>query len=121
MASLDSTIASFQDLCDSIVALSSDFERESSGLDQDIRRQLEEFKGFNSQAQQVHALEERMKLGKEKANLLSSRLRATGSELDDMETKELGLQTRINQRLRILWAVVAVGILSIIIAITVKK
>ena len=120
VSDLDSSIASLQDLLDSTRALASEFQRESSDLDLEIRRQLDDFKGFASQAEQVHALEERMKSGMKKAEVLGNRLRTTGDELDELEKKNLGLQSRVTQRFRMFWTAVAFGVLSLVVVMVLR-
>ncbi|KAI9927320.1 hypothetical protein MW887_003707 [Aspergillus wentii] len=58
ITALNSTISSFQELSDSTSALFDGFEREVTGLDQEIRKQIGELKGFQPQIQKIESLEE---------------------------------------------------------------
>lgn len=118
---MNSTISSFQELSDSTSALSNDFERESTGLDQEIRKQLEEFKGFDPQSQKVLALEERMRAGKKKVEELSTRLEIARSDIDDWEKREHELQIRNSRRLRIFWTAVAASVLVLVLAVAIRS
>lgn len=120
IAKLNSIIVSFQDLADSASALLKDVDRETEGLEHEIRRQLEELKGFNAQAEKVLALEERMKVGKKKIEVLGNRLRAAGNEIEDWEKREDRLRTQTNRRLRIFWVAVVTSVLVLFIAIAIQ-
>lgn len=115
MASLTSTIALFQELSESVSAICNDFERETSSLDQDIRKQMRELNSFQPQVQKIERLEERMSSGKSKAEALGKKLEAIRDEIDRWEKREAEWQTRVARRLRIFWAVVTASLLIFLI------
>ncbi|KAE8355862.1 hypothetical protein BDV28DRAFT_162273 [Aspergillus coremiiformis] len=117
LAALHATIASFQELSDSTPELFSDFERETTGLDQEIRKQIGELKDFQPQMQKIEALEKRMRVGRMRAEALSCRLEEMRKEIDCWERKEAECQIRISRRLRIFWVVVSAGILILAVAL----
>ncbi|KAE8145794.1 hypothetical protein BDV25DRAFT_62253 [Aspergillus avenaceus] len=121
LAALHSTIDSFQELSDSTSLLFENFERETSGLDQDLRRQTSDLREFQPQIQKTEALEERMRTGKERAETLSGRLAEMRKEIDLWERREIECQTRISRRLRFIWAVVATGILTFVLALIIQN
>lgn len=121
IAALNSTMSSFQELSDSTSTLFADFEHETKNLEQDIRKQLVELKGFEPQIQKVESLEERMRVGRTRASALSDRLEAMRAEIDHWEKREMEFQTRVNRRLRIFWAVVIVVVLTAAIVLVIQN
>ncbi|KAB8205669.1 hypothetical protein BDV34DRAFT_99078 [Aspergillus parasiticus] len=117
LAALHVTIASFQELSDSTSTLLRDFERETTNLDQDTRKQIGDLKDFQPQIQKIEALEERMKAGRMRAEALSCRLEGMRNEIDRWERKEAECQIRISRRLRIIWGLVTAGILALAVAL----
>lgn len=117
ITALNATIASFQELSDSASTLLNDFERETAGLDQEIRNQINELKGFEPQIQKADALEERMKAGRRRVEDLGNRLEAMRQEIDSWERREAEWQTRVSRRLRIFWMVVTSAVLVLALAI----
>jgi hypothetical protein len=98
-----------------------DFERETTSLDQDIRKQIGELKEFQPQMERIGILEERMRAGRTRAEALSGRLEEMRKEIDRWEKKEVECQLRISRRLRIFWTVVATGILTLAVAFIVQN
>ncbi|RJE26534.1 hypothetical protein PHISCL_01147 [Aspergillus sclerotialis] len=121
LTALTSTITSFRELSTSTSAVFSDFEREATGLDKEIRKQIGELKGFQPQIQKVESLEERMRAGKQKAEELGDRLQRMRSEIEGWEKREAEWQARVGRRLRIFWAVIACSILVLLIAVAAQK
>ncbi|PWY69467.1 hypothetical protein BO83DRAFT_438869 [Aspergillus eucalypticola CBS 122712] len=121
IAALNSTIASFQELSSSTSALFDDFQRETSGLDKEIRKQMGELKEFQPQLERIKTLEDRMKTGRQRAEGLNSRLEAMRHEIDRWDKKELEWQSRVNRRLRIFWTVVVAGVLAVLLAIAIQN
>lgn len=98
-----------------------DFERETSGLEQEIRKQVGEVKEFQPQIQKIESLEERMRAGRQKAELLGGRLEVMRSEIDDWEKRETEWQMRVGRRLRIFWSTIAAGVLALVVAIIIQN
>lgn len=121
IAALNSTIASFQELSSSTSALFDDFQRETSGLDKEIRKQMGELKEFQPQLERIKTLEDRMKTGRQRAEGLNSRLEAMRHEIDRWDKKELEWQSRVNRRLRIFWTVVVAGVLAVFLAVAIQN
>ncbi|KAA8644884.1 hypothetical protein EYZ11_013076 [Aspergillus tanneri] len=116
IAALRSTTASFQELYDSISTLFDDFEKETTSLGQEIRKQTSELKAFQPQVQKIDALEWRMRAGKTRADALNERLDAVRSKIDWWERREAECQIRIHRRLRAFWIVVMTGITALFVA-----
>ncbi|KAF7592384.1 hypothetical protein BBP40_000302 [Aspergillus hancockii] len=110
-----------QELSDSTSTLFKDFERETIRLDHDIRKQIGELKEFQPQMRRIEALEERMRAGRTRAEALSGRLEEMREEIDRWEKKEAECQIRISRRLRIIWAVVAAGIVTLAVALIIQN
>lgn len=121
ITALNSTIGSFQELSDSASTLLSDFDRETANLDQDIRRQIDDLKGFRPQMQKADALEKRMKLGRQRVEDLGRRLETVRHEIDSWEQRESEWQSRVSRRLRIFWAVVGSACLVLVLALVVQN
>lgn len=121
IAALTSTFASFHELSDSASTISNDFEREISVLDGDIRRQIGDLKDFQPQMRKIERLEERMRLGKKKADGLGKRLEAIRNQIDLWEKREVEWQTRVGRRLRIFWVVVALSVLAFLAVVISQK
>ena len=121
LAALNSTIASFQELSNSATALFEDFQRETSGLDQEIRKQMGELNEFQPQLERIKALEDRMKTGRKRAEGLDHRLEAMRHEIDRWDMKEMEWQSRVNRRLRIFWTVILAGMLAVLLALGIQN
>ena len=121
LTALTSTIASFRELSTSTSALFGDFEREATGLDKEIRKQIGDLNGLQPQIQKVESLEERMRAGKRKADELGDRLQRMRSEIEGWEKREAEWQARVGRRLRIFWAIIACSILVLLVAVAAQK
>ncbi|PYH93586.1 hypothetical protein BO71DRAFT_450640 [Aspergillus ellipticus CBS 707.79] len=121
VAALNSTISSFQELSRSTDALFSDFQRETSGLEQEIRKQVGELKEFQPQLERIKDLEARMKTGRVRAETLGNRLEAMRHEIDSWDEQEMKWQSRVNRRLRIFWTVIILGLLAALLAIAIQN
>ncbi|PLB48567.1 hypothetical protein P170DRAFT_457015 [Aspergillus steynii IBT 23096] len=117
IAALTSTIASFQELFESTSALFDDFEKETTSLGQEIRKQILEFKEFRPQVQKIEALEQRMKAGRTRADALNERLEVMRAKIDCWEKREVECQRRINRSLRVFWIVVTTGCVAVFMAL----
>ncbi|KAF7713406.1 Uncharacterized protein PECH_001586 [Penicillium ucsense] len=121
LTALNSTIGSFQELSLSASTLLKDFEKETSELDQDIRRQINELQGFAPQTQKADALAERMDKGRHRAEELNKRLEEVKSQIDRWEQREAEWQSRMSRRLRIFWSVVVSAVLVCILAVAIRR
>ncbi|KAJ5160659.1 uncharacterized protein N7482_007663 [Penicillium canariense] len=121
ITALNATIGSFQELSDSASTLLNDFDRETAGLDQDIRKQINELKGFEPQIQKADALDERMKKGRQRVEDLGKRLAAVRQEIDSWEQRETEWQSRISRRLRIVWGIVGSAFLVLVLALVLQN
>lgn len=121
ITALNSTISSFQELSDSASTLLTDFEHETAGLDQDIRKQLNDLKGFEPQIQKADALEQRMKAGRQRVEELGKRLEIVRHEIDSWEQRETEWQTRTSRRLRIFWGIVVSALLVLVLGLVLQN
>lgn len=118
---MNATIASFQELSESAASFLNDFERETATLDTGVRKQIIELKGFEPQSEKAAALEERMRVGREKFEDLGKRLKDVRCEIESWERRELEWQERISRRLRIFWAVVGSAVLVVLLGIFLRN
>ncbi|CAG8899121.1 unnamed protein product [Penicillium salamii] len=116
ITALNSTIASFQELSDSASTLLSDFDRETAGLDQDIRKQLHDLQGFTPQVEKADALEQRMEAGRHRVEELGKRLESVRHEIDSWEQRETEWQMKTTRRLRI-WGIVLGAVVVLVLAL----
>lgn len=116
IAALNATVASFQELSNSTSTLFNDFERETTSLEHEIRKQFGELNEFQPQIQRIEVLEERMRVGRAKAEALNAKLEEMRDEVHRWEEKEVEWQTRVTKRLRIIWGLVLSGVLAFMIA-----
>ncbi|KAJ5569314.1 hypothetical protein N7450_011800 [Penicillium hetheringtonii] len=121
ITALNSTISSFQELSDSAAAFLSDFERETSTLDQDLRKQIIDLKGFTPQTDKISHLESRMQSGRAKAELLGSRLEGVKKEIEQWERREMEWQEKTSRRLRIFWIIAGSTFLVLILGIVLQS
>ncbi|KAJ5901362.1 hypothetical protein N7504_007356 [Penicillium tannophilum] len=121
ITALNSTIGSFQDLSDTASTLLSDFERETAGLDQETRKQINDLQGFQPQIQKADALEKRMKAGRQRVEDLGKRLESVRGEIDRWDQRESEWQSRVSRRLRIFWAIITSGLLVLVLALVIQN
>ncbi|KAJ5329017.1 hypothetical protein N7452_009407 [Penicillium brevicompactum] len=120
ITALNSTISSFQELSDSASTLLNDFERETTGLDQDIRKQINDLQGFQPQVEKADALEQRMKAGQQRVEELGKRLETVRHEIDSWERRETEWQTKTTRRLRI-WGIVLGAVVVLVLALAFQQ
>lgn len=120
ITALNSTIASFQELSDLASTLLNDFERETAGLDQDIRKQINDLQGFTPQIEKADALEQRMKAGQHRVEELGKRLEIVRHEIDSWEQRETEWQTKTTRRLRI-WGIVLGAVVVLVLALAFQQ
>ncbi|KAL4971852.1 hypothetical protein BDW66DRAFT_16732 [Aspergillus desertorum] len=117
IAALNVTIASFQELSDTMFKLFDDFQLETTGLEQDIRKQIGDLHDFQPQLQRIEALEERMRASQTRAKALGNKLDAMRNEIERWDKREMEWQMRTNQRLRVFWGAVTAIMLAALVAI----
>ncbi|KAL4901021.1 hypothetical protein BDW74DRAFT_160590 [Aspergillus multicolor] len=117
IAALNVTVTSFQELSDTTSKIFDDFQRETTGLEQDIQKQIGDIHEFQPQMQRIEALEKRMRDSKTRAKALGNRLEAMRNEVEKWDKREMDWQMRTNQRLRIFWGIVTAAILAVLLAI----
>lgn len=88
------TIGSLQELAGLTKELRENFESDTQGLAEDIRGQFQGFDNFDAQQEQVTALETRIKVGKEKADALHTRLAAAQKRVEARAKSEEELEAR---------------------------
>jgi tetrahydromethanopterin S-methyltransferase subunit B len=121
ITALNSTISSFQELSDSASTLLNNFERETAGLDQDIRKQISDLKGFELQIEKADALDQRMKAGRQRVEELGKRLETVRHEIDSWEQRETEWQTRTSRLLRIFWGIATSALLVLVLALVLQS
>lgn len=121
ITALNSTIGLFQELSDSASTLLTDFEQETAGLDQEVRKQIQDLQGFEPQIQKADGLEERMKAGRQRVEELGKRLEKVRCDIDRWERRESEWQSRISRRLRIFWTIVGSALLVLVLALVLQN
>jgi DNA repair ATPase RecN len=82
VSSLRQTIGNLQELSGLTKELHETFQSDTKELAEDIHGQFEVFSEFEPQQEQVTALEERIRVGKEKAETLTTRLEEVKNKVD---------------------------------------
>jgi predicted nuclease with TOPRIM domain len=83
VSSLRQTIGNLQELSGLTKELHETFQSDIKELAEDVHGQFEGFAEFETQQEQVTALEERIRVGKEKADALTARLEDARKKVDD--------------------------------------
>ncbi|KAF2705218.1 hypothetical protein K504DRAFT_471730 [Pleomassaria siparia CBS 279.74] len=105
VSSLRQTIASLQELCGLTKELHDTFESDTQELVEETRGQFEGFNDFETQQEQVTALEDRIKAGKQKADKLTAKLENTRRRVEARAKLEAEWEATTSRRLRILWGI----------------
>ncbi|EAT88044.2 hypothetical protein SNOG_04284 [Parastagonospora nodorum SN15] len=100
---LRQTIGSLQELSGLTKELHDNFESDTKELIDDVRGQYDGFDSFDNQQQQLVDLEERIHVGKQKADSLTHRLAKTKERVDARAQSEQEWAARKHPR--ILWAI----------------
>ncbi|KAJ5248644.1 hypothetical protein N7468_000095 [Penicillium chermesinum] len=121
ITSLNSTISSFQDLSDSASSLLSNFEQDTAGVDKEVRKQINDLKGFEPQIELADALEKRMNAGRQRVEDLGKRLETVRGQIDRWEQREEEWQSRVSRRLRIFWATIAAACAVLLLGLVIQN
>ncbi|KAJ5162478.1 hypothetical protein N7492_007870 [Penicillium capsulatum] len=121
ITALNSTIGLFQELSESAATLLTDFEQEIAGLDQEVRKQIHDLKGFEPQIQKADALEARMRAGRQRVEELGKRLETVRGDIDRWERRESDWQSRVSRRLRIFWTIVGSALLVLVLGLVLQN
>ncbi|KAF1840047.1 uncharacterized protein K460DRAFT_323918 [Cucurbitaria berberidis CBS 394.84] len=102
---LRQTIGSLQELSGLTKELHDNFETDTKELIEHVEGQFEGFGDFKAQQEQVNGLEERIKSGREKAELLTTRLTKAKEHVDSKAKSEAQWEAKNTRRLRIFWGI----------------
>lgn len=100
---LRQTIGSLQELSGLTKELHENFRSDTQELVEDIKGQFDAFGNFEKQQEQVAALEERIKAGKEKADSLTARLMEAKKRVEARAKSEAEWDARITRTLACLY------------------
>jgi chromosome segregation ATPase len=90
---LRQTIGSLQELSGLTRELRENFESDTTELVDDVQGQFDGFDNFDDQQQQILGLEDRIQVGKQKADSLTDRLAKAKERVDARAQAELELET----------------------------
>lgn len=99
VATLHQTIGTLQELSSATKELHTNFESDTKDLVDEVQGQYDAFAKFDTQQEQVAALEERIKAGKERADSLTKRLEDAKEKVDrrkQIEAQRADKTTRTN-------------------------
>ena len=91
---LRQTIGTLQELSSLTRELHENFESDTTELIDDVEGQVEAFDGFKTQQEQVSVLEDRIKVGREKADALTARLAQAQERVDAKAKSEAEWQAQ---------------------------
>ncbi|KAI9669057.1 MAG: hypothetical protein M1831_000649 [Alyxoria varia] len=121
VSGLKSTIFSLQELSSATSNMRQEFERDSSGLEEEINGQIANFNDFNPQEQAIADLEDRLDSAVKKRDALSDRLEQARKRVQAWEKREDEWQARTSLRLRIGWGCLASFIIVLMAAYFIKR
>ncbi|KAE9968205.1 hypothetical protein EG328_007690 [Venturia inaequalis] len=99
---LQSTISNLQDLSSMTKNLHTEFQKETSTFEADMREQIEAFGGFDNPKQRIGDFEKRVKTSKAKADELSARLESARARVLTLEAEEKEYQDMVSRRFRMI-------------------
>ncbi|XPS93748.1 hypothetical protein M3J09_003089 [Ascochyta lentis] len=97
VSTLRQTIGTLQELCGLTKDLHGNFETDAQELLDDVQGQFESANSFDTQQKQLTALEERIRIGKEKADTLTTRLAAAKERVDARAKSEAQWESSTNR------------------------
>ena len=120
VATLRRTIHKLQQLATETSNVHKEFEEDAQAIAGDFEGQVEAFKGFEEQQQQVESLRGRIQTSIEKSEALQERLKAARDRVASWEKREDEWQARTSMKLRIGWTCVGV-LIGLIVTILILK
>ncbi|EFQ93186.1 hypothetical protein CFE70_008455 [Pyrenophora teres f. teres 0-1] len=112
---LRQTIGTLQELSSLTRELHGNFESDTTELVDDVKGQVEVFDGFKTQQEQVSGLEDRIKVGREKADALTARLAKAQERVDAKAKSEAEWQAQNTNRVRIFWGTIALLVAALVL------
>ena len=107
LGTLQSTIASLKELADDSQQLHASFKAESDEVAKDIGSQLDTFGQFDEQQERIEGLQGRIQLGRERAQVLSDRVRVVQKRIDGWKHADEEWQERVRKRLKVIWVIMS--------------
>jgi len=121
LSMLRATIGELQELSTLTKELHEDFLHDADELEEEITAQMDAFHDFEPQEQQIEVLEERVKVGREKARTLNIRLDDARKRVEIRERVEREWEAKISRRLRILWGILGTIALLFVLFVLVQQ
>lgn len=118
LGQLSATIQSFHGLSEQTARLVEEFEKESTGVVDEVGRQVDEMEGWGyvrKREERIEGLEERMRNRRERAESLGKRLEIVREKVQGWETREGEWQKSISRRLRMTWTCLALVLASCVV------
>ncbi|KAF2132813.1 hypothetical protein P153DRAFT_364080 [Dothidotthia symphoricarpi CBS 119687] len=107
VSALRQTIGMMQELSGLTRELHTNFETDAEELVEEVKGQYDGFDKFEVQQEQVTALEERIRAGREKADALTRRLADAKEKVDKRAEAEAQWEARTSRHLHIFWGILA--------------
>ena len=120
VASLRSTIQELQALSTETARLQGEFERKIGDAAKEYAPQVDAFKGFEGQQEQVKTLRNRIKTSVERSEKLQERLRGSRDRIAMWEKREDEWQANTSMKLKIGWACFGVLMAVIMVLLVIK-
>lgn len=98
-----------------------DINNEAAGIEQDNRKLVTNFNGFEKQLHRIDEFQDRIDAGKEKLANLQERIGSVKQEIDAWDHKEGEWQARVTRRLRLLWAAMGILLFAVLLAVTIDE
>ncbi|RDL38585.1 uncharacterized protein BP5553_02925 [Venustampulla echinocandica] len=115
---LQNTIVAMKELAGMNRRVNEDFKAEGKGMIGDIRVQLNAFEGFTMQDKRIVGLQDRVKKGRAKVEVLGKRVEVVRERVEGWEKAEVEWQEKTRKRLRVLWLIMlvcGVGFIALVV------
>lgn len=112
---LQGTIIDLKELASMSQELDENFKTESQELVNELEQQADSFGQFNDQQRRIEDLQGRIHAGHEKVEGLSKRVDVVRDRIESWERADLEWQERTRRRLKIIWIVTSVLLLSLVL------
>jgi hypothetical protein len=96
-----------QEIAGMTKSLNEEFKSESEAIINDVQGQLESFNGFQSQEERISALQNRVKVGRDKIGTLGERVDIIRQRVESWEKAEFEWQEKTRRRFRVLWMIMS--------------
>ena len=118
---LQNTIVALKELAGTSQETSRQFQKESDDIVGEMTSQIDAFGGFGEQERRIEALAARIHGGRDKVQTLSERVDVVRGRIEAWERADREWQERTRKRLKAIWVVTSVLLLSLLSLLVVAQ